>query len=97
MLVVYPFESETNPGERKHDQRLGARDQNDTGSFGDQTQTPGHSKKFTAIYMDMSFEISYLIKKICVYICTYTHVMCVCVFVFVCSFNMPSLDRYGEK
>ena len=44
LMVVYHFQLGTNPGERDAMTNGLEQDQNDTGSFGDQTQTPGHSK-----------------------------------------------------
>ena len=82
LMVVYHFQLDTNPGERDAMTNGLEQDQNDTGSFGDQTQTAGHSKNFTAISTDMSFEISYLIKNIFWMFDQRTEIyiyMCVCV------------------
>ena len=88
LMVVYHFQLGTNPGERDAMTNGLEQDQNDTGSFGDQTQTAGHSKNFTAISTDMSFEISYLIKIIFWMFDQRTEIyMC------VCSYNVASLDR----
>ena len=92
LMVGYHFQLDKNPGERDAMTNGLEQDQNDTGSFGDQTQTAGRSKNFTAISADMSFEISYLIKNIFWMFDQRTEVY-ICIYICVCSYNVASLDR----